>query len=201
MKEVSKGRHPWDVLLLGGPSGVGKTSVSYALARRFDVGITEVDDLHIAVERLTTPKQQPILHYWSTHPQAIDLSAEQILELHISVCRVLSPAIRAVVANHIETRTPIVLEGDYLLPELMVRDAAEQSTVERATSVFLYEPDEAQIVRNFAAREPDMAEQTKRARVSWLFGQWLADECHRIGLAALPTRPWDTLLDRIAATC
>jgi 2-phosphoglycerate kinase len=199
MNEVSKNRHPWDVLLLGGPSGVGKTSVSYALARYFDVGITEVDDLHIAAERLTTPEQQPILHYWSTHPQAIHLSAENILELHISVCRVLSPVIRAVVANHIETRTPIVLEGDYLLPELMVQDEAEEPTT-RLRSVFLYEPDETQIIRNFAVREPNVAEQTKRARVSWLFGQWLADECQRLGLAALPTRPWDTLLERIDET-
>lgn len=199
MDEHTKPRIPWDVLLLGGPSGVGKTSVSYPLARRFDVGIAEVDDLHIAVERMTTPEQQPVLHYWRTNPQAIHLSAERILELHIAVCRVLSPVIQAVIANHIESRTPIVLEGDYLLPELMARGEANQPNSERARCVFLYEPDETQIVRNFAAREPDEAEQTKRARVSWLFGRWLADECQRFGLAALPARPWDTVLDRIAA--
>src|SRR5450432_682724 len=32
----------WQVLLLGGPSGVGKTAVSYRLAHYFGVGITEV---------------------------------------------------------------------------------------------------------------------------------------------------------------
>ena len=34
----------WEVLLLGGASGVGKTQVGYRLAHHFAVGITEVDD-------------------------------------------------------------------------------------------------------------------------------------------------------------
>jgi 2-phosphoglycerate kinase len=37
---------PWQVLLIGGASGAGKTSVSYRLANHFNVGITEVDDFH-----------------------------------------------------------------------------------------------------------------------------------------------------------
>ena len=48
----SSGPIPWDVLLIGGAAGTGKTSVSYRLARHFDVGITEVDDIHTA---LSTP--------------------------------------------------------------------------------------------------------------------------------------------------
>jgi len=108
MDEIAEKKRSWDVLVIGGPSGTGKTSASYPLARRFEVGITEVDDLHIVLERLTTPEQQPLLHYWRTNPQAPHLSAEQILELHIGVCRVLAPAIKAVIANHLDTQTPIV---------------------------------------------------------------------------------------------
>lgn len=81
-KETSDGRRAWDVLLLGGASGVGKTSVSYRLARQFDAGITEVDDLFITLETLTTPAQQPALHYWRTNPEAANLTAEGIVELH-----------------------------------------------------------------------------------------------------------------------
>lgn len=198
MDKIAKNKRYWDVLLVGGASGTGKTSVSYRLARRFDVGITEVDDLHIVLERLTTPEQQPVLHYWRTNPEAAHLSAEQILELHIAVSRVLSPAIKAVIANHLEAQTPIVLEGDYLLPEIMARqEEAKLPKTERVRGVFLYEPDEMQILQNFSLREPDEGEQAGRARVSWLYGQWLKDECQRLGLVALPSRPWDTLLDRI----
>ena len=58
----------WQVLLLGGPSGTGKTAVSYRLARHFGIGITEVDDFQVLLERMTTPEQQPALHFWRTHP-------------------------------------------------------------------------------------------------------------------------------------
>ncbi len=207
MNTTTSHRLPWDVLLIGGASGVGKTSVSYALARHFGVGITEVDDLHIVLECLTTPEQQPLLHYWQTNPDAGNLSAEGIMELHISVCRVLAPAINAVMENHIETHMPIVLEGDYLIPEMLLSTAtipatgqpgaAERTKIERAKGIFLFEPDETQILRNFAAREPDEGDQTGRARVSWLLGQWLQDECQRYDIAALPCRPWDTLPARI----
>ena len=36
----------WDVLIIGGPSGAGKTSTSYPLARRFGIAITEIDDMY-----------------------------------------------------------------------------------------------------------------------------------------------------------
>ncbi len=181
----------WSVLLLGGPSGVGKSSVSYPLARHFNVGISEIDDLYIVAKQVSTPAQQPALHEWDTNPRAQELPAEQILELHIAACRAMAASIGAVAANHVETNMPIVLEGDYVLPE-MVRNAASE-----VRALFLYEPDETQILRNFAMREPGGGEQAKRARVSWLFGRWLKDECGRFGIVALQPRPWDTLLPRI----
>jgi 2-phosphoglycerate kinase len=201
MNEMVENKRSWDVLIIGGASGTGKTSASYALAHHFGVGIMEVDDLHIMAERMTTPEQQPLLHYWRTNPEASRLSARQILELHIAVSRVLSPAIRAVIANHLETRTPIVLEGDYLLPEILAPSEPERSPqIERVSGVFIFEPDEGQIHRNFAAREPDEGDQAGRARVSWLFGQWLKDSCQRFGLPAIASRPWDSLQERIKET-
>ena len=67
------GRPPWSVLLLCGASGTGKTQVSYPLARHYGVPIVEVDDLVEALQAMTTPEQQPILHYWRTHPEAARL--------------------------------------------------------------------------------------------------------------------------------
>jgi 2-phosphoglycerate kinase len=200
MDEIAENKRSWDVLLLGGASGTGKTRVSYPLARRFAVGITEVDDLHLVLECLTTPAQQPVLHYWRTHPDAAQLPAEQIVELLIAVSRVLSPAITAVIAKHLDTQTPLVLEGDFLLPELPAgQEEAKGLKTDRVRGVFLYEPDERQLLQNFAGREPEAGEQRKRAYVSWLYGQWLKAECERLGVAAIPARPWETLLDRISA--
>ena len=199
MNEFQRYNKPsWDVLLIGGASGTGKTHVSYPLARHFAVGITEVDDFHTVLEQMTTPDQQPLLHYWKTKPEAVQLSAEQILELHLSVGRIMLPALEAVIANHIETQTPIILEGDYILPELIAQKNHDISQEEkRVRAVFLYEPDESQILRNFRLREPEEGEQAGRAHVSWLYGEWLLKECNRYGLPAIPATPWDSLFDRI----
>lgn len=183
-----------EIIAIAGPSGVGKSGASYPLARHLGIPIVEVDDLFHAVEALTTPAQQPLIHFWQTHPEAAGLPAEEILAQHIEVCRALSPAIAAVIDNHIRTRMPIVLEGDYILPEL----AAEYPNQVKA--VFLYEEDPDQIVRNFLNREPAQGEQHKRAQVSALFGTWLRAECKRLDLVALPSRPWDTTVERIIAS-
>jgi 2-phosphoglycerate kinase len=70
----------WQVLLLGGASAVGKTAVSYRLARHFGIGLTEVDDFQVLLETMTTPEQQPALHFWRTHPAPDALSAQAIME-------------------------------------------------------------------------------------------------------------------------
>lgn len=184
----------WEVLLLGGPSGTGKTSVSYRLAQYFRIGITEVDDFQIILERMTTPAEQPVLHYWRTHPEAVNLPPEEIVKLTIAVGQVMAPALEAVISNHIESHSPIVLEGDFILPIVATLFPKSQ-----ARAVFLYEESEKELRQNFLRREPQEGIQEKRARVSWLYGQWLKQEAERAGALALPARPWNDVFERIVA--
>ncbi len=181
------------VTAVGGPSGVGKSKLSYPLAKRFDIPIVEVDDLFHAVEALTTPQSQPLIHFWTEHPEALQHSAAEILEKHIEICRALAPAIDAVIDNHIRTKMPIVLEGDYLLPELVTQ------WTDKVRAIFLYEEDINQLSDNLLAREPEQGRQEKRAEVSVLFGNWLRDECARLGFNAIPARPWKTVVERVVS--
>lgn len=144
---------------------------------------------------MTTAEQQPELHYWEDHPEATSWSAERILELHRSVCRVLEPAIGAVVSDHIAFGTPFILEGDYLLPE-GAKSLVGRYPDKTVRAVFLLEDDETQLVQNFLGREPSGGEQGGRAHVSLLFSRWLEGECDRFGFPALPARPWETLPGR-----
>lgn len=198
-----RGRSParsWTVLLFEGASGIGKTSVSYRLAQYFGVGLTEVDDFQVLLEQMTTPEQQPALHFWRTHPAPHQLAAQEIFEQGLSIGRSMAPGLEAVIANHLEEHTPIVLEGDFLHPALAAQTSFAGIPNEgRVRAVFLIEPDEAQLVANFLQREPQSGPQVTRARVSWLYGQWLKHEAERYGLAVLPARPWDTVFERVAA--
>ncbi len=190
----------WQVLLLGGASGTGKTAVSYRLAQYFGIGITEIDDFQVLLERMTTPEQQPVLHFWRTHPAPDQLSATEIMEQGLEVGQVMAPGLEAVIANHLEAQTPVVLEGDFIHPALAAQMIfAGLLNDGRVRAIFLYEADERQLLTNFSQREPESGPQTKRARVSWLYGQWLKQEAERYGLPVLPARPWDTVFDRIIA--
>ena len=186
----------WQVLLLGGPSGVGKTSVSYRLAHHFKIGITEVDDFLVILERMTTPIEQPVLHYWSTHPETVNLPAEEIVKHTIAVGQEMAPALEAVIANHIESRAPVVLEGDYI-PPMLATSFSESSIQSQVRVLFLYEESEEQFRYNFLQREPENGLQEKRAQVSWLYGQWLRREAERVGALTVPARPWSDLFERI----
>ena len=188
----------WDILLIGGASGVGKSSVSYRVARHFGVGIVEVDDFQAVLELLTAPEHQPAFHFWRTHPDPGSLTPEAIHEQGIAYGKAMMPALEAVIANHLETSRPTVIEGDFILPVLAaLPQIGEYATNGRVRGVFIDEPDEAQIVANFLAREPESGPLEKRARVSWLYNQWLKQETDRLGLVSLPARPWDTLLERL----
>ena len=192
------GQRPWQVLLLGGASGVGKTSVSSRLAHRYGVGLTEIDDFQAILERMTTPDQYPELHFFRTLPEEWRrMDEEERLAHGLRYAAALAGALELVIANHLDG-TPIVLEGDFLLPSLAVRPAYDGvPAASRVRGLFLYE-DEEQIGRNYLAREG--RPQPGRARASWRYSEWLRGEAERLGVPTLAARPWDTVLERACAT-
>ena len=189
----------WRVLLLGGASGVGKSSVSQRLARHYGVGLVEVDDFQAVLERMTTPAEQPELHFFRTRREKWRLLDEEGRLAHaLRYGAVMSEALEVVIANHLEGGAPIVLEGDFVLPALAVREEYGGERADgRVRAVFLYEEDEAQIARNYLAREG--REQAGRARASWRYSEWLRGEAARLGLPAVAARPWESVLERCVA--
>lgn len=164
--------------------------------RRYGVGCAEVDDISAAVKAMTTPEQQPLLHHWDRYAASREWTAPEILDLTLRVAEALAPAIWAVVDAHLNYGPPVIMEGDYLLPALLRQSPLTRPDVR---AVFLYEPDEEQLIANYAAREPEKPAQRQRARVSRLFGEWLCEQATACDVPVLPVRPWDSVLDRVNA--
>ena len=190
---------PWQALLLGGASGVGKTSVSYRLAHHYGAGLIEVDDFQVILEHMTDPEQYPVFHYWRLlTEEALAMDDEAQVAFFTRYAAALEVALALVIGNHIETRTPVVLEGDFILPSLAVRDRyGEEPANGQVRAVFLYEEDEAQIARNYHDR--DGHEQAQRAHISWRVNEWLRGEAERLGIPTVAARPWDPTLERVIA--
>ena len=197
------GSPPWKVLLIGGHSGAGKTVVARCLARRFGVGLAEVDDFRLVMERMTTPEQQPALHALLDMVSRPDATPEAVRNTLIKVARAVSVALEIVVANHVATDARTILEGDSILPDFAAqRVFANPDVKDLVRAVFLVEEDEGQLYHNATEQRRGFellsaAHQRRCVRRSWLHGQWLRQEALRCDVLIVAPRPWETLRERI----
>lgn len=197
----------WRVLLIGGPSSVGKSTAAERLGRQLGVPWLQVDDLRLALQRsrATLPQETSALYFFEETPDVLRLPPERLRDALIALGRVMSPAIEVVIENHVDQRNPAVLEGDGILPALFARPALRHRVAAgHVQAVFVTEPDEGAILANLLARGRGLdgwldAELRNRARAYWLYGRWLDGEARRHGLPVVESRPWAGLIERIVA--
>ena len=181
------GREPVSLILIGGPSGVGKSRLAHSLARRTGSTVAQIDDLQTAIETLVPSERLPEYYVPSTTYLRTD-SAELITAAIEQIAAWFAPAVRGVIANRIESDTATVFEGDFISPEV-----AAESGLLGVRSLFLL-GSENEIRANFLQRDGD--EQVGRASVSAMHSRRLADRCSELGLSAVSARPFGTLLSR-----
>jgi 2-phosphoglycerate kinase len=194
----------WDVLLIGGISGSGKTTVAKQLGLRLGLPWLQVDDLRLALQwsQVTLPQRTQDLYFF-LEPHVWQLAPEHLCANLIAIGEVLSPAIEIAVENHLDTAAAIIIEGDAILPSLLIRSALQKHMHNKQIrAVFLIESKEENIFTNIQERGRGTTERTEKelhteARAKWLYGQWLAQEAQRLQLPVLEARPWESLSDRI----
>lgn len=197
------GVREWDVLLLGGSSGTGKSTVAPLLARRLGAACAQVDDFRLVMQRITAPQERPALHFFTSNMGIWSLPPDLLCERLVEVGQIVSSALEIVVAHHVATAAPIVLEGDGIMPALAAqRIIAGVDVGMRVRAVFLHEDSGEAIRAIMEARGRGFhrnteGEQQTQARMNLLYGQWLRREAERYNLPVLPARPWETLPDRI----
>ena len=103
---LSKERN-WDILLIGGASGSGKSCISYPLARHYGVDLVRVDGFQVLLDVMTTPETHPVIHYWRTHPNWMNDGIDATVGRLIDVGRVLIPGLIAVINDHVVENIPM----------------------------------------------------------------------------------------------
>ncbi|GCE08572.1 hypothetical protein KDAU_59010 [Dictyobacter aurantiacus] len=200
----------WKVLLIGGASGSGKTEVARAVGLRLGMPWLQVDDLRLAFQHsqvaLPDPQATRDLYFFAETTHVWRQGAEALRAGLIASSRALLPALEIIIANHIDTDAPLIIEGDNILPELIERSRL-RPYVERGQlrTVFLRESDADRLRTNIEARARGTAhispeELQTEAEAKWLYSQWLMTEAGRLHQPVLEARPWETLGERIILT-
>src|SRR5918911_160122 len=87
----------WTALLIGGPSGTGKSTVAKHIGRQFGASWLQVDDLRLALQwshaSLPTPGETAALYFFEETPDVLRLPAERLRAGLIGVGQALSPAL------------------------------------------------------------------------------------------------------------
>jgi len=178
----------WIVLFIGGSSGTGKSTLAYEIAKLYDITVLEVDDIGQALKATTTKDILPTIHSGANW---MDIGVEKNVEWLINVSKEMILGIKAIVDRHIEDKLPVIIEGDFIYPELTI--SFNNSKIK---SIFIIEPDKNQIINNYLAREGGDL-QNYRADICIAYGNWLKKECNKLGIKFIESRPWDNLLERV----
>ncbi|GHO83708.1 hypothetical protein KSZ_17140 [Dictyobacter formicarum] len=199
------------MLLIGGASGSGKTMAARQAGLRLGLPWLQVDDLRLAFQHsqvvLPDPQATRDLYFFAETTHVWRQAAETLRDGLIASSRTLLPALEIVVANHIDTDAPLIIEGDNILPELVERPLLQPYVAHgQLQMVFLQETDADRLRANIEARARGTAqfspqELQTEARAKWLYSQWLTADATRLHLPVLEARPWETLAERIILTC
>jgi 2-phosphoglycerate kinase len=109
----------------------------------------------------------------------------------LDVGKEMIPPLRQLANRHIEDNLPIIIEGDFIHPELIA-----SFDDPKIKSIFVKESDKNQILRNYMSREGGNP-QDYRADISIKYGECLSVICERYGLKIIDSRPWNTALQRV----
>jgi 2-phosphoglycerate kinase len=207
-------KHPWQVLLIGGSSGTGKTRLAREFSRATGVSVVQVDDIRLSLQACTSPATHPELHRFVGPASADALaSPESVVAGYQTVADAVEPAVRAVMSHHIDVDDsgPIILEGDGVRPRLGSLEylRGSDSWFERVPAglvqaLFLVEDDLEQLKVNMFGRrrgtgdEPDQRDVSRNqmAQGSWEFGQHLKSEAASYSVPVVNARPFERLFSR-----
>ena len=191
----------WHVLLIGGGTGCGKTTLSQQLARHFDVGVLEGDVLRWVIAS-AVEGSDPELQ--ARHePSFWDQPWQEILQLSLKQSERLCEISQVVLVRHHFVNRPLILEGFWVLPEFAAQSSFNGIEITgRVRSLFLYEPDIDALKERLYDRDGERgipSDQPGRLRMFHEHGLLIKQRAEALGLPTLEARPFETLLERALA--
>ncbi|MBT3606132.1 MAG: AAA family ATPase [Candidatus Latescibacteria bacterium] len=157
-------RHKPLVILIGGASGVGKTSVSVALANQLRISrVGSTDSIRQIMRLMISPDLMPALHAssytaWKVAGAVSVEDANPVISAFREQVMRVGVGVKAIIARALEENDSIIIDGVHLLPDLLDLKPFAGDAI--FVWVNLHIEDEKQFTRRFKQRGK---EATKRS--------------------------------------
>ncbi len=202
---TSSTRQPWQVLVLYGASGTGKSTAAQKIARAAGATWMQVDDLRLALQysRVDLPEMTDRLYFFESTTDVWNRPMDEVLQAFIDVATVVAPAVRVVIDSHLVTGVPMVIEGDGVLPHLVDDPVLQPWLATGALRICcLAASSRTELIENMVRRGrgnhlDDRERVARQATVNLAFNDWLVESSRSLRIPVVTSRPFDTLIERI----
>ena len=195
----------WMVLVIGGPSGVGKSTLGKEIARRAGATWLQIDDIRLALQYHPVLAGNATLRFFMDTPDVWRQPVSRLVEAFVAVADVLAPSLQIIIENHLAIREPVVIEGDGILPSLLdIPVMQHHAQTGMLSSAWIIPQEPGLLLANSTRRGRGISEGAPQdegqlwAQAGWAFGQWLHHEARQRDLPVLSPEPYATLPERIA---
>ncbi|MEE2832111.1 MAG: ATP cone domain-containing protein [Candidatus Latescibacterota bacterium] len=133
------------IILIGGASGVGKTTLAISLANLLDIPrVVATDDIR-QILRLTLAEDfMPAIHTSSYRaseaiPESSQVGQDPVIAGYREQARVVGVGVRAIISRCIEENTSVIMDGVHLLPGFIDLSAFEKKAIIAPVSLIVSE--------------------------------------------------------------
>lgn len=187
----------WKVLLIGGSGATGKSHLARQLAKHFEVPLTELDDIRIALQKMVKKEDHPDLFtFLDADSNFIEQNTPEYWSKRLlDVGKELWPALNELITKHIICNESVIFEGDSIVPQLLATRSQEN-----IKAIFLYDEKEElyqRDIQRYRGNTPDPEKARRYAEFTYTYGQEIKNQSEQHGFTAIKASPIDTLFDRI----
>jgi len=153
------------IVLIGGSSGVGKTSAAVALAGLLSISrVTSSDEIRQVMRLMIAPDLMPAIHAssyvaWETLTSPLPGDVDPVIYGFREQALRISVGVRAVIDRAIEENVNLVVDGVHLLPDVSNLDDYEDRAILIRANLYLTDPQ--LYAERFRSRSAEAAERRK----------------------------------------
>ena len=184
------------VLLIGGTSNVGKSTLAWTLASQLGWHYIPTDSLGRHPGRPWLTEGRAVPQHVAEH--YLSLSVDELIDDVLRYYRSLQPRIAALVTTHATDRSidPLIIEGSALWPEFVA-----PLSDERVAMVWLTASDDLLRQRIYHASQIEQAAAHEQRMIQKFlartlrYNELMIEAVHRLGLASIPVESTSSLDD------